>query len=351
MQPVRIGVIGCGVMGDIHATQAAQQDEMTLTAVADVREDVAKAIGEKHGAQTVYTDVDALLPDKDIEAVTIALPAGIRGAIALRAFEAGKHVFLEKPVAMNVGEVEQMISVRGELVGAVASCRYRCFESAKVATDVVARGELGDIRIVHFRGMLQDGGPKSGPIPAWRVSRKLNGGGFWVNWACYDMDYLMGVTGWSLKPKLVLAQTWPISDYLPDRVAEGSDAEEHALALVHCEGGAVMSMERGESLAIDVPSTWNIIGSKAALRLDMFQAEGNQVLLDRSHPDGKPTTEVVWEGDNDQTAVHREPLVDYAMAIREGRDPLTSLERGLVLQKITDAIYQSADEGRAVEIS
>lgn len=350
MDPVRIGVVGCGVMGDIHASVFAAGDETSLAAVSDVREDVAKAIGEKHGAQHVYTDTDALLDNKDIEAVSIALPAGIRGGIALKAFEAGKHVMLEKPPAMNAGELEQMIALRGDRVGAVASCRYRCTHSAKAATEVVARGALGDIRVVHFRGLLQDGGPKSGVIPPWRVNRKLNGGGFWVNWSSYDMDYLLGITGWTLKPRLVLAQTWPIGDDLPKRVAEGSDAEEHAIALVHCEGGAVLSMERGEAMPIDLPSTWNIIGSKAALRLDMLETNGNQVLLDRTHPDGKPTTEIVWEGDEEEFAKHREPMMDFARAIRTGSEPLTSLERGLVLQKITDALYLSADEGRAVEI-
>ncbi len=350
MEPVRIGVIGCGVMGVRHAAVVKEQDDMNLIAVADVREDVAQQVGEESDAKHVYTSAEEVIANKDIEAVVVAMPVNVRTPIALDAFAAGKHVLLEKPVAMNAGEVEQMIAARGDLVAAVCSCRYRCFDSAKAATEVVARGELGDIRVLHFRGMLADGGPKTPPIPPWRVSRTLNGGGFWVNWACYDLDFLMGVTGWSLKPKLVLAQTWPVADDLPDRVAEGSDGEEHAIVLVHCEGGAVLSMERGESLPLDVESVWQVIGSKASLRLDMLELENNRVLLDRAHADGPVTTQVVWEGDNEHQTTMREPLIDFVRAIRSSDEPLTSLERGLVMQKITDAVYTSADEGRAVEI-
>ncbi|MAE66957.1 MAG: hypothetical protein CMJ18_22080 [Phycisphaeraceae bacterium] len=350
MKPVRIGIIGCGVMGARHAAVVAGHAEMELAAVADVRADVARTVAEQTGALRAYDSAEALIDDREVEAVIIALPAGLRTPIALRALNAGKHTLLEKPIATSAAEVQELIAARGSLVGGVCSCRFRCFESAKVAAATVANGTLGPLRVVHFRGILADNGPRSRPLAPWRVSHRLNGGGFWVNWGSYDLDFVMGVTGWTLKPRIALAQTWPVADHLPDRVADDSDAEEHAIALVRCEGGVVLSMERGESMPLSTPSLWQIVGANASLRLDMLGTERTQVLLDRSDPDGPVTTDVLWEGDNDWEITARQPLIDFARAIRTGREPMTSFERGLVMQKITDAIYESAETGRAVEI-
>ena len=351
MQTVRVGVIGCGVQGMKHAKVAADEAGMQLAAVADLQSELAEKLGQEHGAQTIYDDSDKLLADDNVDAVAIALPTGVRTAVALKALKAGKHVLLEKPVAMNAEEVHQMIEARGDaLTVGVCSSRYRFTSSAQAAKKIIDGGALGELRALHFRGMAPDKGPKS-KLPPWRVSRTLNGGGYWVNWACYDLDYLLGLTGWSLKPKHVLAQTFPIAEHLPRRVAEGSDAEEHALALVQCENGTALNLERGECVSIDCGSKWQIIGSKASLRLDMLGMEQNQVILDRTHPDEALSTEVAWEGDNDAWKVQSGPLIDLADAIREGRPPMTSLENALVMQQITDAIYESADEKKPVMIA
>jgi predicted dehydrogenase len=351
MKPVRFGVIGCGVMGARHAAVAAERDEFELVAVADIKPELVEKVAADTKPKRTYASAEELLADDEIEAVAIALPTGFRTPIALKAFAAGKHAILEKPVAMNVGEVEQMIEAAGDkLVVAVCSSRYWFHDSSQLATKIVADGTLGDLRVVHFRGMLKDGGPKPHPIPAWRVSHKLNGGGFWVNWACYDLGYLMGITGWQLKPKTVLAQTFPVADHLPDRVAEGSDGEEHAIVLIRCENGTILQLERGESLSIDTESTWQIIGAKASLRLNMLELEDNKIFLDRTHPDKALTTEIVWEGKHDHAVTMSGPLLDFASGIRNGTQVAADLERSLVMQKITDAIYKSAAEGCAVEL-
>jgi len=62
-------------------------------------------------------------------------------------------------------------------------------------------------------------------------------------------------------------------------------------------------------------------------------------------------TETLWEGTDDMGTIHFRPISDFAAAIREGRQPKTSLERALVVQQITDAIYESAEKMKAVEIN
>lgn len=349
--PLNIAVIGCGIMGARHARIAADNPETNLAAVADVREDVAQALADECGGATVYTDADALLADDNVDVVVLALPTGLRSPIALRAFEAGKHVLLEKPVALNADDLRGLIAAKGDRVGAVCSSRYRFLDSAKCATAAVAEGKLGDLRIVRFRGVRGDRGPNANTPPAWRVSHKLNGGGIFVNWGSYDLDYVLGITGWQLRPRRVLAMTWPCADHLPDRVADNSDAETHALGLIHCDNNIALSVERAEFTSLQTEEAWQIIGAKGSLRLDMLGVDKHQTIhLDKTQPDGPLTTETIYDDDMDRDLVMTGTLGDLVDAIRTGRPPMTSLENALVMQQITDALYESSSTGHAVEI-
>lgn len=350
MKQVNLGVIGCGVIGTIHIQNAVKSDLINMMAVADIDEERSRKVGEDFGIKKTYSSGKALLEDPEVEAVVLALPAGVRTTLALQAFSCGKHVLLEKPSAMNVGEIEQMMESRGDLVCACCSSRYRFVESADFVTDFIAGGALGKLRIVRCRAVSPAGPPPEKTPPPWRVSKAMNGGGILVNWGCYDLDYLLGITGWSLKPKLVLAQTWSIPPQFECHVAPGSDAEEHFAALVLCEGGTVIIFERGERVPAQSEDAWQIIGTNGSLQLRMMPEEGKKIVFDNTSTEKGVFSEVLWEGNEDGGLVHSGPVSDFAEAIRENRPPKTGLEQALIIQQITDAIYASAEKGKAIEI-
>lgn len=362
MKPVRYGVVGCGAIGPSHMAPAAAFDFLELTAVADVIPERARKAAAEFRVPKVYTQGTELVDDPDLELVVLALPACHRKALALRAFANGKHVLLEKPVAMNAGDVDDLIAARGSLKAACCSSRYRFIEHARVATDFVASGTLGPLRSVAIRSYFPAPPPPTAPKPEWRLRRDLNGGGFLMNWGCYDLDYLMGLTGWTLQPRTCFAQHWPVSPHLAAHLPPGSDAETHYTALVRCDGGIVLSMERGEYMPIAGDSAWHILGEKGSLRLTMtaVQAAGpqasagasnwKQILFDEATADRGLVTTVLWQGEEDLSRTNHGPLTDLALAIREDRDPLTSLEKARVVQRITDAVYRSGWSGRAVRV-
>jgi len=350
MDPVRLGVIGCGVIAQHHLRAAKASPLIEVVAVADVREDVAKETAAKFGVPTVYSTAKALLKDKRIEAVVLAVPAAPRMKLALKAFARGKHVLTEKPVAMNSREVKKLIAARGGLVAGCCSSRMRFQPSAEAAAKYIAFGALGTIRALQCRCVSPDRGtPKSAP-PAWRLIKSLNGGGILVNWGCYDLDYLLGLCEWKLKPSLVLAQTWTVAPELVSHVAPGSDAETYFASIIRCEGGEMISFERGEYCAAETEDSWRIVGSKASLRLHMIPAGEKKILADESSPETGVSTRTLWEGAEGWEVPLFGPVQDFAAAIREGRAPKTSLEQALVVQQITDAIYASAAKGKAVAV-
>lgn len=183
-----MGVIGCGVIGNVHLRVMAESPLMTVAAVADIIESRAKEAAAKYGIKGVYNNADALLADGNVEAVVLAMPACERLPIALAAYARGKHVLTEKPVAMNAADVGRMIAARGNLISGCCSSRFRHFKSAAAAAAVVASGALGDLRVIYCRALKEAVGPPEKPPPEWRLKKALNAGGILTNWGCYDLD-------------------------------------------------------------------------------------------------------------------------------------------------------------------
>jgi len=352
MKPVKLGVIGCGVIGSRHLKTAVDLPLIDLVAAADLIEENRQRASEQFQPKKVYSSGDELLDDEEVEAVVLAFPAQHRTEVALQAFAKGKHVLTEKPVAMIADEVRKMLLARGELTAACCSSRYRFRKSADAVTEFITSGGLGDLHVVRCRAIGAAGKKPDKPGPAWRLTKALNGGGILVNWGCYDLDYLLGITGWSLKPKTVFAQTWTIPKQFESHIAPGSDAETHYLATIRCENGCIISIERGEFMPAQSEHDWQIIGEKGSLKLKMTDFDPRTIIHDDTTTEqGVISKPLLDREKEDLTLIHSGPLIDFVSAIREKRQPKTNLEQALIIQEITDAIYASAARGIAVEIN
>jgi predicted dehydrogenase len=348
---VRLGIIGCGVIGKQHMKAAMEADWIELAGVADVNPEAAQLAAEQFGAQQVYPNADLLLEDSSIEAVVLAVPTNIRTAIALKALANGKHVLLEKPVALHEKEVRQLIEAQGELTVAVCSSRFRFLEHADAARRWIEEGNLGEVRILRCRVNEPAGKRPAAPPPAWRLHTAINGGGIVANWGIYDFDYLLGLTGWTLQPKWVLSHLWqlpePIADYFPPN----SDSETYGSAFIQCENGTVITFERGEFMAAPLERSWQIIGSKGSLTLHMTWPSEKTILCTTLDAESGAQTRTLWEGTEDSSWVDKGPVIDFTRSILDGSKPATGLQEALVLQQILDAVYQSARSGAPVQIS
>lgn len=350
MEPVRLGVIGCGVIGPSHLKLAATCDTAQVIAVADLIEERAREVGERFVVACRYRSDEELLADTRIEAVVLAMPVVDRTPVAYKALQSGRHVLLEKPVAAKADDVRKMMALRGDRVVGCCSPRQFFTGHAEAAAACVASGTLGKIRMVRFRAIgAAPADPNPNP-PPWRESMVQNGGGILVNWSCYDLDYVMSITGWQLKPTSVAAKWWPVAAKMSAYVAPGSDADAHFVALITCEDDIVLSMERAEFAGARTDQTWEIIGSEGSLYMCMTPQKDrpNRVVLERFVPGRGVVPETIWE-DGGQGATN-DVIRDFTEAIRYGRQPQTPLERALLMQQITDAIYASSATGTSVPL-
>ena len=350
MEPTRLGIIGCGVISGHHLKLATESALVELVAVADLIEERATAAAEKYGVPTHYLNDEDLLNDDRIEAVVLAMPVFDRTPVAYKALERGKHVLIEKPIAAKAADVEKMMALRGDRVVLCGSCRMGFSGHAAAAKKCVESGALGKIRMVRTRAVHAAGSKPNDDPPAWRESMKLNGGGILVNWSCYEVDYMMHILGWELKPRTALANWWPVGDKMSAYAAPGSDADAHFAAHIQCEDDIAFVMERAEFSSIRTDEAWEIIGTEGTLHLPMIPPQGkpNEVILDKFVPGEGVVSETIWsEKDGGETDTDMD---NFMRAIREGSQPATDLERALRMQKMTDAIYASAKSGASVSI-
>jgi predicted dehydrogenase len=351
MKPVRLGVIGCGVIGSKNLQDAMAAATVDVVAAADLRV-ARREWAEEQGVPRIYEDGRDLIDnDPDVEAVIIAFPASTRTAMGLHALAAGKHILTEKPVAMNAREVRTLAAGAGDdLVFACFSPRFRMCESALKATELVASGVLGPIRHIRIRALLA-GGPVTDRVPPpWRESFCMNAGGILTNWSCYDLDYMLGITGWQFRPRTVLAQTWPCVPQFRGHVAPESDAEAYFAAFVVGEDGSVLTVERGEFMPTAQDMAWEIVGTKGSLSLHMLNTDAKRIVHHDSSAEAGVTSTVIWEGKDRAPNGNILVIDNFARAIREGEPVETGAERALIMMQITDAIYESAQSGRAVTV-
>jgi predicted dehydrogenase len=350
MEPVKLGVIGCGVIGKVNLRDAMAGELVTVVAAADLRVACREWAAEQ-GVPRVYEDGrDLLERDPEVEAVLIAYPASTRTAMALHAFARGKHVLTEKPVALNAREVRTLIAARGDRVGACISSRIRMNASARKAAELVESGVLGPIRHIHVRALIAGGAKTDKSPPPWRESFCMNAGGILTNWSCYDLDYVLGITGWTFRPRTVLGQWWPCVPQVRCHVAPESDADSYFTAMALGHDGCVLTLERGEFMPTPSESAWQVIGTKGSLTLGMLGADDRRIVHHDGSAEHGVVSTAIWEGKDPDPSGNRLAIEDFALAIREGRPPATGFERALTIMEITDAIYASAETGRAVQI-
>jgi predicted dehydrogenase len=349
-QVLNVGYVGCGVMGQVYLNAARSIPFIRSAAVADSVEASARKAAETFGVAAVYTDAEAMFADPNVDAVVLALPAIARTELAVRAFRAGKHVLTEKPVARHADEVRRLIRERGGLIAGCASSRTRLLDSAAVVADTLAQGKLGTLRMMRCRWQTSAKPKPEVMPPLWRFSKEVNGGGNLANLGTYMLDYFLGINGWSLEPDTILARTWTIADSFAGHVPAGSDGETLTSALVSFKNGPVLMIEQGEHYVGERVHECQLIGTDGTLTFPVVPSNARVVLSQYAEADGSIAEQVLWEGQETFSTVHRRVFADFSQAVLEGRQPSTGLEQALVVQKIVDGVYESARRGEAVRV-
>ena len=336
---IGVGLIGLGTIGRSHARALdALRDRAELRAFSGGDTSAAAETGWPDAAQVAPGE---LLDRDDIDVVTICSPSGVHAEQALAALEAGKHVVVEKPLALTAADADRIVGLSTERGLRVSTISQRRLEPEVTAVrQALEAGQLGAVRLattqVHW---WRDEDYYA--AAAWRGD-PAGGGGSLMNQGVHNVDLLQWLAG---PVESVTAQQATI--------AHASEAEDTTVATVRFVSGA---------LGLISTTTATPPGSPATLTLHCERGvvEIGQGEITRWDVDGIPAPQVGGEGDgigigaSDHTAIgitgHIQQWSDVLSALREEREPAISAADGAATVHLLDAITTAARTGRLVTL-
>ena len=352
MSKVRIGIIGCGAIGSVHADAFAKVADAEVVALCDVIPDKLQAKAERHHVGKTYDDYHKLLADPEIDAVSVCMPNHMHAPIAIDAFKAGKHVFLEKPMSLNAELGKSILAARDAAgkklqMGMV----WRQTPEATVVKEAVDKGRLGEIYQMRVKMIRRRGIPGLG---GWFTTKAMSGGGGLIDLAVHFLDLAMWISS-NWEPTRVSAKTYskfgtPIRDYHyvsmwagPPKYDGVFDVDDYAAGLVRFGGKATLSFEVAWACNAEPESYIELLGTKGGVKVG---TKDGTVL--RTEMDGRlADVELFYDKTPDRFVAEMEKFV----AAVQGRGEVAATgEEGVVTMKLLDAIYQSSELDREVEI-
>jgi predicted dehydrogenase len=201
MEKINLGVIGLGFIGKVHLRNCLNLKSVRVVAAADTSKK-ALNYAKSFGVKQLFTDYHELLKLKDLDAVIISLPTHLHAECAISAMEEGKHVFLEKPLAPNVEEGNEIASAaKKNGVKFMVGYPFRFASQFVNLKSQVESGFLGDIQMAYgvdiaagpFFHRAESTAPR--PVPEWWLNKELTGGGALMDLGCHMINLLRWYLG------------------------------------------------------------------------------------------------------------------------------------------------------------
>ncbi|HMF34533.1 MAG TPA: Gfo/Idh/MocA family oxidoreductase [Candidatus Lokiarchaeia archaeon] len=339
MQKVlKLGLIGAGTSATNIATVASALPEVELLAIADTNLSKAQELTEKLNIPDTYDDAESLLARDDIEAVIISVPHFAHHPIVMKALDAGKHVLVEKPIATNLRDTDEMIATArqaGLKLGVFLQNRFS--EASLRMKEAIDSGVCGTL--VQFDvELLWTRDENYYAESPWRGKLATEGGGCLINQAIHTIDLMCMLAG---DVEFLFAQ---VGTY-----AHAIEVEDHALALLKFKNGALGCIRASTATIPGFPDRLTVIGTQKTLQKqgDMLTEWDVGTDFDKGvvfggieHASFKDNTTISFPN-------HIALITDFIHAVLEDRDPMITGEVGRQSLEVIRAIYASS-EGRQV---
>ena len=259
-EPLKVGLVGAGGIANSHLTAYLEHtDRVRVTAVCDIIEDAARAYARRVNADAVFTDLDAMLRDADIEAVDLCHRHDLHAPHAIAAAEAGKHVIVEKPMANSVQDCREMVKAADKAgVTLMVAQHLRYSREATAAKRLIDEGKLGRIEAVRTH-MISGGYGRMDRRGHWMGDPKYAGGGVMMTTQVHHFDLLRYYVG-DVKRVYGICRTLQ-----PDKPA---GAEDLVAATLEFANGAVGHAFAKSSLSREGRS-YCLMGSEGTLYAEL----------------------------------------------------------------------------------
>ncbi|MGQ9478241.1 MAG: Gfo/Idh/MocA family protein [Candidatus Bipolaricaulia bacterium] len=376
MQILGIGLVGHGGAGRMHAlayrTLFSYYDplpaEPRLVGVCTSREETGAKAQKEHGFQFHCTDYHLLLEAEEISIIDCCVPNFLHRAVVSEALKAGKHIYCEKPLAMNLKEAEELAALaRQSGLKCQMAFNYRFVPAVMRAKQLIAEGALGEA--ISFRGAYLHSGYLDPHRPmSWRLRKAQAGGGALIDLGPHILDLLRYLLG---EFTSVFAETRTLITKRPSpdrRGTEKVDVDDLALLQLRLRNGAIGTVEVSRCAAgANDELKFEIYGSRGGLAFNLM--EPNWLYFYDAAEEGEPLggrrgfTRIETVQRYPEPAVFPYPRApvgwcrfhiasqyQFIKAIALDLPPEPDFENGLAVQRIIEAAYLSAERGERIAL-
>ncbi len=331
MSTLSIGLLGAGRIGTVHAEAIAATDATRLVAVADAFADPARDLAERHECEV--RSVDEVIASDDVDAVLIATPTDLHAEQIEAAALAGKAVFCEKPIDLDVERVRACLEVVTEVGTPLMVGFNRRFDPSFAAVRrQIDEGAIGDVEMVTI--ISRDPGPPP-------VSYMERSGGLFKDMTIHDFDMARFLLGEA--PVTVHA----VGSVLVDRaIAEVPDVDSAAVTMVTASG-RIAQISNSRRAVYGYDQRIEVHGSGGMARADNMHATTIEVASASGYR-RDPLMDFFLER---YMPSYRAEIEAFASDVLAGRPPRPTGDDGLQALLLAEAATRSNAEGRPVAIS
>jgi UDP-N-acetyl-2-amino-2-deoxyglucuronate dehydrogenase len=335
--PWRVGIVGCGSIGRMHLRALHATARARVVVVSSRQEERARAVATEEGCDYT-TDPGALVTRPDVDLVSITSSSGSHAGIALAALAAGKHLVIEKPMAMTTADCRAILeaaAARGRVVSVISQRRFEA--THQIVKRLLGEGALGRLLLLeascpYFRTQ------EYYDSADWRGTIAEDGGAL-MNQAIHSVDLMLWLGG---PAREVFGRTATQTHRM--------EAEDLALATVSFTSGALGTIMASTSIRPGFLPSMALYGEKGTIKL-----EGAQV-VHWTVPDVAPPGEAAAGAASAGVASpqiashehHQAQLAELLDALEQGRPPAVTGEDGLRAVELVEGVYRSSASNRPV---
>jgi predicted dehydrogenase len=333
----KISLLGTGLIGSFYAMSlVGQRKKDVILNVCSGHAVTAKEFARKWNIPKHTTDMKEAIEDPETEVVVIGLPNYLHKEAIFLACNAGKSILCTKPLAMNAREAKEMLDAvekAGVFHGYLEDLAYT--PKTLKTVEMVKNGSLG--RILWTRSREAHPGPHS----AWFWDKTKSGGGALVDLGCHCIEIGRNFIGKDIRPMEVMC--WADTQVKP------IDAEDHAIALIKYESGAISQVEVSWNFRGGMDLRDEVSGTEGTVRLDHWLRTGFEVFTSvrtDKYVSEKSESESGWlfpVGDEVNALGYTDMFADMLDSMENGKQPYESFYDGYVVNSIIDACYKSAE--------
>jgi len=345
---IRFGIVGCGMISAVQAEALSRIPGARIVGFCDEIKAAASARAERFGGR-VFTRVQDLASDPEVDAVSICTPSGLHMEAAITAAEAKKHVMVEKPIEVTLERANAIVAAcrtHGVKLGAIFPRRF--LDSSQLLKYAISRGRFGStvLASAYIKWYRDQAYYESSQ---WRGTFKYDGGGALMNQGVHGIDLLQWLMGGVAE----------VSAFSATRAHTGIEVEDVAVAALTFRSGALGVIEGttgawpGEKLTIEISGdAGTVVLEDDAIRQWQFKEEDpeDEAIRRRFAPRANATSGGATDAKAIDSEGHRLQFEDFVQAIRDDRRPRIEGSEARAAVAIVTAIYRSARERRAIAI-